>query len=363
MTDTAQRRRRLLEALDTEAFIAVNLEGSDPVTIRYLTGFTGEGSLVVSNEDCVLLTDSRYTEQARGELEGLPIEEGRQWNVKGLLAALESRHMRSATFASARASVYWLRQMKEASSIDLVPQRDPVATLRRTKSEEEMRHLRTAAAIADQALTELLPEIRVGMLESEIALRLEMLLRSGEAEGIAFDINASTGANTALNHYSPFHQPAPLASGDLLLFDFGATVHGYRSDITRTFVVGRPSSRAQEIYDIVLRANQRAIERIHAGVTGVEADAVAREVIAQAGHGEAFGHGLGHGIGLEIHEAPGLSPLSKDTLEAGMVATVEPGIYYAGFGGVRIEDDVIITESGCEVITAFPKEELISVGT
>jgi len=362
MSDTAQRRRQLLEALDTDAFIATNLEGADPVTLRYLTGFTGEGSLVVSKEDCVLLTDSRYTEQARGQTQ-VPIEEGRQWIVKGLVAALEARHIRSATFSSARASVHWLEQMKEAMSLDLVPQRDPVATLRRVKTDEEIKHLRTAAAIADRALTELLPEIHVGMLESEVALRLEMLLRSGEAEGIAFDINASTGANTALNHYSPFHHPAALASGDLLLFDFGATVHGYRSDITRTFVVGRPSARAQEIYDLVLRANQRAIEQIRAGMTGVEADAIAREVITQAGHGEAFGHGLGHGIGLEVHEAPGLSPLSSDTLEAGMVATVEPGVYYAGFGGVRIEDDVIITETGCEVITAFPKKELISVGT
>jgi len=362
MSETVQRRERLLEGLDTDAFIAVNLEGSDPVTLRYLTGFTGEGALVVSHDDCVLLTDSRYTEQARGETDGIAIEEGRQWNVNGLAAALQTREIARATFSSARVSVYWLQQFKEISTLELVSQRDPVAALRRTKNAEEVAHLKAAAAIADQALTDLLPEIRVGMLESQIALRLEMLLRSGEAEGIAFDFNVSTGANTALNHYNPFHHPAALAPGDLLLFDFGANVRGYRSDITRTFVVGRPSSRAQEIYDLVLQANQRAIAGIRAGMTGVEADAIARNVIAEAGHGDAFGHGLGHGIGLEIHEAPGLSPLSKDTLEAGMVATVEPGIYYAGFGGVRIEDDVVIAEDGCEVITAFPKEELISVG-
>jgi Xaa-Pro aminopeptidase len=363
MTDTAQRRSRLLETFDTEAFIAVNLEGSDPVTLRYLTGFTGEGALLLSGDGCVLLTDSRYTEQARGETDGLPIEEGRQWPIKGLVEALETRGIAHATFSSARASVYWLEEMKKATSTDLVPQRDPVAGLRRTKSDVELRHLRAAAAIADQALEELLPEIRIGMLESQIALRLEMLIREKKVEGLAFDINASTGANTALNHYSPFHHPVPLAPGDLLLFDFGATVHGYRSDMTRTFVVGEPSDRAREIYDLVLRANQHAIDSIRAGMTGVAADSVARDIITEGGHGDAFGHGLGHGVGLEVHEAPSLSPLSKDTLQVGMVVTVEPGIYYSGFGGVRIEDDVMVTENGCEVITAFPKEELISVGT
>jgi Xaa-Pro aminopeptidase len=200
------------------------------------------------------------------------------------------------------------------------------------------------------------------MNEAEIALQLEMLIRRSDAEGLAFSINVSSGANTALNHYSPFHKAATLKAGDLLLFDFGANVNGYRSDITRTFVVGDASAKAQAIYDVVLQANQSAIAAIRAGMTGIEADAVARDLIKQAGYGDNFGHGLGHGIGLEVHEAPSLSPLSKDTLETGMVVTVEPGIYFTGFGGVRIEDDIVVTESGCEILTAFPKEELISVG-
>lgn len=362
MTDFALRRQRLLETVTSDAFIAVNLEGSDPVSLRYLTGFTGEGSLIVSPSHVGLLTDSRYTEQAGNETDSLEIEEGRAWNVKGLFEALNKRNLKSITFASARASVYWYEELGKLGPLQADPQRDPVAQLRRIKSNEELEHLRAAAKIADAALTELVPWIKVGMNEAEIALHLEMLIRSADAEGLAFDINVSAGSNTALNHYSPFHHAAALKPGDLLLFDFGANVHGYRSDITRTFVVGEASDKSRKIYDTVLKANCSAIDALHASVTGIDADAVAREIIVEAGFGENFGHGLGHGIGLEVHEAPSLSPLSKDTMETGMVVTVEPGIYFAGFGGVRIEDDVVITDSGCEIITSFPKKELISVG-
>ncbi len=362
MTNYALRQQLLLETATTDAFIAVNLEGSDPVSLRYLTGFTGEGALILSRAHVVLLTDSRYTEQANQETDDLQIGEGRGWNVKGLFDGLNNRNLKTVTFASARSSVYWLEELGKLGALQLNPQRDPVAQLRRVKSTEELNHLRAAARIADAALDKLAPWIKVGMDEAEIALQLEMLIRRSDAEGIAFSINVSTGPNTALNHYSPFHQAATLKPGDLLLFDFGANVHGYRSDITRTFVVGEAPAKAEKIYDTVLKANCLAIEAIRAGITGIEADAVARDFIKEAGFGDNFGHGLGHGIGLEVHETPGLSPLSKDTLETGMVVTVEPGIYFAGFGGVRIEDDVVITDTGCEIITAFPKEELISVG-
>ena len=362
MTDYALRQQRLLEAVTTDAFIAVNLEGSDPVSLRYLTGFTGEGALILSPTDVLLLTDSRYTEQANQETDGVQIEQGRAWNVKGLFEGLTKRNFKTITFSSARASVYWHEELSKLGTLELNPQRDPVAQLRRVKSSEELDHLRAAAKIADAALSELVPWIEVGMNEAEVALQLEMLIRRSDAEGLGFDINVSTGPNTALNHYSPFHHPTALTAGDLLLFDFGANVHGYRSDITRTFVVGEASDKARKIYDAVLKANCLAIDAVHAGMTGIDADAVARAFITEAGFGEGFGHGLGHGIGLEVHEPPSLSPLSKDTLETGMVVTVEPGIYFTGFGGVRIEDDVIITDTGCEIITAFPKEELICVG-
>ena len=362
MTDYAIRRQRLLESLSTDAFIAVNWEDSDPVTLRYLTGFTGEGSLILSGDHIALLTDSRYTEQATQETADLDIVEGRGWNVKGLFEGLTKRNLTSCTFASARASVYWLEELTKLGTLQLKPEKDPAAKLRLIKSNDELDHLRAAAKISDAALADLVPWIKVGMTEAEIALHLEMLIRQSGAEGLGFDVNASAGANTALNHYSPFHHPATIKPGDLLLFDFGANVQGYRSDMTRTFVVGDASAKDKEIYDTVLNANCRAIEAVRAGMTGVAVDAVARDLIVKAGFGENFGHGLGHGIGLEVHEAPGLSPLSQDTLEPRMVVTVEPGVYFTGIGGVRIEDDVVVTETGCEIITAFPKDELISVG-
>ncbi len=362
MPDYPKRQQALLETIEGDAYLALNYEHSDPVSLRYLTGFTGEGAFVLTEKEAILLTDSRYTEQAKGETSGLSIEEDRAWRTKATAEAIGKRDLNRVVFPSARVSFSWVEEMRALDRFPLVPAKDPVAALRRTKTPEELDALRRAAAIADEAFAALLPALKVGMTEAEAALRLEVLIRETDAEGIAFSVNASAGSNTALNHYNPSLDPKPLAEGDLLLFDFGACYAGYRSDITRTVSVGEPSERAKEIYDIVLRANLAAIDAVRSGKTGPEVDAIARNLITEAGYGESFGHGLGHGIGLEVHEPPGLSPLSKDTLETGMVATIEPGIYLPGFGGVRIEDDVIVGTAGCDVITAFPKDELIEVG-
>jgi len=363
MADYAERRRRLCELVEPDAFVAYNLENSDRATLRYLTGFTGEGILIVAPDETLLLTDSRYTEQARNEAPGILIEENRTWTGKGAAETLDAKGIRRAGFASRRVSHGWVETLRGAGRVELVSLKDPVSTLRRVKDDAEVEALRRAAAIADGALTELADDIRIGMTEADVALRLEWLIRTDPgAEHVAFEINVSAGPNAALNHYNPFLHPQPLRSGDLLLFDFGACVDGYRSDITRTLCVGTASRKAREIYDIVLRANHVGIEAATAGASGIAIDAAARDLIASAGHGERFGHGLGHGIGLEVHEAPSLSPRSEDTLEPGMVATIEPGIYIPGFGGIRIEDDVVIRESGCDVITGFPKDRLIEVG-
>jgi len=362
MPDYGNRQRALLEIIGGDGYLAVNHEGSDPATLRYLTGFTGEGALLVSKREAVLLTDSRYTEQARGETDALSIEEDKGWRSKATAEAISKRGLERIVFPSARVSFHWVEEMRKLGGFALVPEQDPVSTLRRTKSPEEIDCLKRAAAIADEAFAALIPELRVGMSEAEAALRLEVLIRETDAEGIAFGVNVSTGPNTALNHYNPFLAPRPLAEGDLLLFDFGACYDGYRSDVTRTVSVGEPGDRAREIYGIVLRANLAAIEAVRGGRTGSEVDAVARELIAEAGYGDFFGHGLGHGIGLEVHEAPGLSPQHSDPLEAGMVVTIEPGIYVPDFGGVRIEDDVVVGADGCEVITGFSKSEFIEVG-
>ncbi len=362
MPDYRNRQRALLEAIEADAYLAIDHEGSDPVSLRYLTGFTGEGALLLSERETVLVTDSRYVEQAKRETDGLSIVDDRRWRMTATAEAISARGWDRIVFPSARTSYDWVEGFRKLGDFTLAAEQDPVATLRRTKSPEEIDCLRRAAAIADEAFASLLPELRVGMSEAEIALRLEVLIRRTEAEGIAFDVNVSTGPNTALNHYNPSLDPRPLAEGDLLLFDFGACCGGYRSDITRTVSVGEPEAKAREIYETVLRANLAAIAAVRTGKKASEIDAVARDLIAEAGHAEHFGHGLGHGIGLEVHEAPWLTPQHEDLLEAGMVMTIEPGIYLPGFGGVRIEDDVVVGPEGCEVITGFPKDELIEVG-
>ena len=363
MPDYVRRRTRLHEWIDEDAFVTYNLEHSDPATIRYLTGFTGEGVLLVSPEETVLLTDSRYTEQAERETEGIRIEETRTWTGEGATEAIQRLGYARVAYAPKRVTCHWVETMRNGTSFDLVSRQDPTEALRRVKEEDEVLLLRRAAGIAEKALDQLLGEIRIGMSERTIALRLEWLIRQSEgAEQIAFETNVSSGPNTALNHYNPYRSPRSLQRGDLLLFDFGACVEGYRSDITRTFCVGTPSSQLRAIYDVVLRANLAAIENINARMSGVEADALARDLIAAEGHGEHFGHGLGHGIGLQVHEAPSLSPRSDAQLEPGIVVTIEPGVYLSGMGGVRIEDDVVLTEDGCHVLTSFPKDRFIEVG-
>lgn len=359
----SRRREALLASLEGKAFIAYNYEHSDHATLRYLSGFTGEGTLVLSRDDAILLTDSRYTEQARREVGSLRVHECRDWMAKDAAAELVAHELTTVAFAARRVTYGWYDALRKLGSFTLVDVPDPTNELRAVKSADEINALRRAVALAESALEGLLPEIRVGMDEAEIALRLEWRMREAGSDGAAFATNVSSGENSALNHYNPAMGRRPIQRGDLLLFDFGACVDGYRSDITRTVSVGRPAKEAVEIYNLVLQANMAGIAAVAAGKTGIEIDAAARRVIADAGYGQHFGHGLGHGIGLEVHERPGLSSQSKDTLVAAMVTTVEPGIYIPGFGGVRIEDDVVVTADGCEILTSFPKDRLIKVGT
>ncbi len=361
--DVAARRSALIERLTEKAVLLYNYEGSDRASLRYLCGFTGEGALVVSAKETVLVTDSRYTEQAARETAEIRVQEERDWMGAGIVSVLRGLGHDRVAIVAKRVTQHWFDATGKLGGPTLVPEADLVNDLRAVKSPAEIESLRKAARLADDAMARLVPEIRVGMDEAQVALRLEWLMREAGSDGIAFDINVSAGENSALNHYNPVLGRSKLRRGDLLLFDFGACVNGYRSDITRTLSVGKPSGQAQAIYDVVLQANLAAIAVARAGATGIEVDAAARDLIKKAGYGDRFGHGLGHGIGLEIHERPALSPQSKDALVRGMVTTIEPGVYIAGVGGVRIEDDVVITDEGCEVITSFPKDRLIQVGT
>ena len=350
----------MLSDLDAGAFLIVNLEGSDLVSQRYLTGFTGEGALLLSERGSLLLTDSRYTEQARREVPGLALKEVKGKYVAAVATAINELRVSRVAFAAKRMSHYWVQRLDEQAGAEMIALDDPVGGLRRVKHPEEMERIRRATKLAEAALTELLPKIEAGQSEQELALELELIMRRNGAEKAAFDLIVASGENSAHPHHRP--QKRRLQKGDLLLFDIGAQVDGYCCDLTRVFAVGEVPVRTLEIYDLVLRANRAGVAAVKAGASGKAVDAVARQVIDEGGHKEHFGHGVGHGVGLEVHEAPSLSSVSEDTLETGMVVTVEPGVYLPGFGGTRIEDLVVVTKDGCEVLTSFPRDRLTEVG-
>lgn len=358
MTDFAKRREALLSRVEGDGFLAVNLEGSDWVSMYYLTGFTGEGGLIVTKDETLLVTDSRYTEQAEREVPKLPIKLVKK--EEEVAEAVKGLGISRLCISSRRMSHYMVDQLAALCGAEIVPAPDPVGKLRRIKDEDEIALIKKATRVTEESLSELLKELRTGMTERELALRLEWHMRERGAEKVAFDLIIAVGENSSLPHYQPGERK--VREGDLLLCDIGVRVDRYCSDMTRVFSVGEPSGDAKELYDLVLRANRAGVEAVRPGATGVEVDAAARKVIDDAGHKEHFGHGLGHGVGLEVHEGPRLSPISKDTLEPGMVVTVEPGVYLPGFGGVRIEDLLVVKKNGSEVLTSLPKDRLIKVG-
>ncbi|MEA3459204.1 MAG: M24 family metallopeptidase, partial [Chloroflexota bacterium] len=231
--------------------------------------------------------------------------------------------------------------------------KDMVEKIRAVKEEDELKKIKRAVALTDEAFAHIVDFIEPGMTEKEVAWELEVFMRTYGAEKMAFDPIVAAGPNGAMPHATPSEQA--IRPGESLIMDFGCVIDGYHSDMTRTICLGRPDDRFQEVYDLVLSAQLAAEEAIRPGMMGKEADGIAREVIEKAGYGEQFGHGLGHGVGLAIHEKPTLGALSCDVLEPGMVFTVEPGIYIPGWGGVRIEDVVVLGEDGPEVLTEAAK--------
>ena len=355
-----KRRTALLTDLEAGAFLVLNLEGSDHVSLFYLTGFTGEGALLVTREETILITDSRYTEQAKQEVPALPLVRVDGPYLERVASLCREKRISQIAFASARMNHATVLKLQDLLEGELVALTDPVANLRLIKEPEEIENIRAAVRLTEDSFTELMGEIRVGVSERELALHLEFIMREKGAEKVSFDLIVAAGENSALPHYQPGTRR--IKEGDLLLFDIGVQLDGYCSDMTRVLAIGKIPAQLREIYDLVLAANKAGIAAVRAGEKGAAIDATARDLIAQAGHKEHFGHGLGHGVGLEVHEGPRLSPLSKDTLQAGMTVTVEPGVYLPGLGGVRIEDLVVVTEDGCEVLTSLPKDRLIEVG-
>jgi len=338
------RLEALSERLDAPLLIT-NL-----TNIFYLTGFDASNAAlyVEPGGAATLYTDFRYAESAR-EVAGVELEVTK----RALLADLGGRLKGKVQFeADALPYAEWERLA--AGKAKLTPTTGIVAAVRAVKEPEEVAKLQRACKIADRGLEALTAETWVGRSEREVAWRLRELLHAHGADDLSFDSIVASGPNGAMPHAHPTERI--IDRGTLVTVDWGARVDGYYSDCTRTFSTGRLPDRLREAYDVCLAAQQHACANIKAGMSGVEADELARAPIADAGFGANFGHGLGHGVGLQVHEAPRLSPESEDTLAAGHAVTIEPGIYLEGLGGVRIEDLAIVREDGVELLTSFPKE-------
>jgi Xaa-Pro aminopeptidase len=343
-------RARLLQA-EAEALLSLA-----PPDNQYLTGFMGSTSAVVVTEtEALFLCDFRYTEQAQEQVYGCRIEEIAGNFLGRVGEQLDALGVKTVAFDPASLTVAQLRAIEKVFHRTLKPIPEIVSSLRMIKSPEEVERIRAASELAEGVLQDLLETFREGMTETELAARFEYELKRRGADGAAFDTIALFGPRSSMPHGRPGN--VPLKSGDLVLLDLGCRKHGYCSDLTRTYVFGTiPGAWFDEIYTVTLAAQRAALDQVRSGVACRDLDAVARTIIAEAGYGKHFGHGLGHAVGIEIHENPRLGAESDAVLQAGMVVTIEPGIYLPGRGGVRIEDLVVVTEEGCDVLTRTPKE-------
>ncbi len=345
------RADRLAERLDVDLLLVTNL-----VNLRYLTGFTGSNGMAVVGKDVRrFVTDFRYVEQAAQEVEGFDREQGPQDFVTALGDGWPEGELRLG-FEDDHVSVRRHRRLREVipDRIELVPAGGAVEALRAVKDAEEVERIAAAAALADEVYAGLREQGLVGRTEREVALALEHDMRRLGADEPSFRSIVASGERGALPHAVP--TDAEIPAGTLVTLDIGARLDGYCSDCTRTWATGELPDDLGEVYELVRRAQEAALAAVRPGPSGREVDAVAREMIEAAGHGEHFGHGLGHGVGMEVHEAPRLARTAEAPLAAGNVVTVEPGVYLPGRGGVRIEDLVVVTEDGCRVLSGTTKD-------
>lgn len=325
---------------------------------RYIAGFTGTaGAALISKTDARFVTDFRYAEQAKEQAAGFTVVEHKKPLIEELSEQMKEMGIKRIGFEKAHVTFAEYEAYKDKFEAELVPVSGLVEKQRLIKSPEEIKVIQEAVDIADAAFTHIQSFIKAGVKEIDVANELEFFMRRKGAVSSSFDIIVASGPRSALPH--GVASSKIIESGELVTLDFGAYYKGYCSDITRTVAVGEPSEKLREIYDTVLEAQLRGVKGLKPGITGREADALTRDFITEKGYGANFGHSTGHGMGMEVHEGPGLSFRSDQKLEAGMVVTVEPGIYVAGIGGTRIEDDVVITEDGCDILSHSTKELLI----
>ena len=351
---TKQRKQRLHDVLKAEKLDAIIIFGLP--NIRYLTGFTGtDGVFLMTENTSVFLTDPRYFSQAQNQVSADNIQCYKN-KLKAVADTIVSSGCKRVGLDAEVVSVALFEELKilVGDSLEWCLLNAQLHPFRGVKTQDELVSLKAAANLNFQAFETVLPIIQPGMTELEVARELEFSLKRLGGEDKAFDFIVASGVRGALPH--GIASEKQLQSGELVTIDFGTMVNGYHSDETVTLAIGEVDRNLRQIFDIVLEAHDSALEAVRPGLQISELDAVARDFITSQGFGDSFGHGLGHGVGLEIHEYPGVSSRSDQCLVAGMVITIEPGIYISGTGGVRIEDTIVVTEDGFEKLTSIPKQ-------
>lgn len=357
-----KRIESVLRKLDDAGLDAILLIKQETVTkenVRYITGFTGSSAyVIISAQERLLLTDDRYTEQASEQCPDFKIVRHGRPAMKDVKEALERLGIRKLGFEANGITVGLLDTLKEhLTGIELVPTKDLIEEMRAVKDPTEIGLIARASQITDQGFNHILQFIKPGVKEKDIALELEFFMRKQGASGLAFGMIVVSGKRSSHQHGAPSEKA--IENGDLVILDFGAVYDGYRTDMTRTVVVGRPTERQIDVYNTVKKAQQKAVDLLKAGAAGKDVSAEARKIIEDAGYGDYSGFGVGHGVGLEIHEAPYVRATGDVVLQVGNVVTVEPGIYIPNWGGVRIEDTVVIEEDGCRLLTQSPKDLIV----
>lgn len=342
---------------DIDAILVLNIESSNAVTTRYLSGFTGSFSaLLITPKRHIIVTDSRYWTQVKQESTFELVKYIPPKSFLDTVCELVSNmDLRKLAIEKDRISVTHFESLKEKlPNCEFEDISSLLLEIRSIKTEEEVKLVKSAVEIAQEAFKKMLEIAKVGMKEKELAAYMEYQIKLLGADDVAFDTIIASGYRGALPHGKASEKE--IAKGEPIVVDWGARYRGYNSDLTRVFCIGEPNDRVREVYKIVYDAQQKALEAIKAGITGKEVDSIARNHISECGYGEYFGHGLGHGLGLEVHENPGLSYRWDKPLIDGQIVTVEPGIYLEGQFGIRIEEDVVVRENGCEILTTLSRE-------
>ena len=356
MSDLLKRVRDMFPVMKADAVLV-----SDPYNIRYVSGYTNDtGVLLITKEAAYLLTDFRFLFQAKKEVKGLiQVVDMTASGYPLLVAELCKTHqIGRLAFEKEQMTYREFEEYSNAVKAELVPIPNYISELRWIKTPEELEKLRMAEHIGDIAFSEILPFLKPGVTELEIAARLTYSMQCHGASANSFPPIVASGINSSMPHAMPSEKK--LENGDFVTMDFGCIYQGYCSDMTRTVVLGTASPKQREVYETVYRAQTEALAALRPGKKGKEIDEVSRNIIAEAGYDGCFGHGLGHSVGLEIHEDPNCNAREERVLQAGMIMTVEPGIYIDGFGGVRIEDMVVLTADGYENL-AFSEKKLIEL--